>query len=97
LKTGEANQMPITTLAPTTTAPVFTRSHVSVNLEFIVGMGRLARRVGPLRFVRLIPLQAHRDGLDADRVTEQIVLTAKYGAPNMRQLFLDDGELPESS
>jgi hypothetical protein len=31
-----------------------------------------------------------------DMVTEQIVLTAKFGAPSMRQLFLDDGDVPES-
>jgi hypothetical protein len=29
-------------------------------------------------------------------VTEQIVLTAKYGAPGVRQLFLDEGEVPDS-
>lgn len=27
-----------------------------------------------------------------DMVTEQIALTAKYGAPGVRQLFLGDGE-----
>ena len=31
-----------------------------------------------------------------DMVTEQIVLTAKFGIPSMRQLFLDYGEMPES-
>jgi hypothetical protein len=28
-------------------------------------------------------------------VTEQIVLTAKYGAPGVRRLFLGDSEVPE--
>jgi hypothetical protein len=31
-----------------------------------------------------------------DMVTEQIVLTAKYGAPGVRQLFLDEREVPEA-
>jgi hypothetical protein len=31
-----------------------------------------------------------------DIVTEQIVLTAKIGAPGLRQLFLNDGEVPNA-
>ena len=40
-------------------------------------------------------MRRHYSGIGStyyDMVTEQIVLTAKYGAPGVRQLFLGDGE-----
>ena len=45
-------------LAPDDHWRVLTPSHVSVNLKSIVGIGRLDRRVGSRRFVRLIRPQA---------------------------------------
>jgi hypothetical protein len=44
-------------------------------------------------------MRRHYTGIGSkfyDMVTEQIVLTAKYGAPGVRQLFLDQAELPDS-
>ena len=44
-------------------------------------------------------MRRHYTGIGSkfyDIVTEQIVLTAKYGAPGVRQLFLDEGEVPDS-
>lgn len=44
-------------------------------------------------------MRRHYTGIGSkfyDMVTEQIVLTAKYAAPGVRQLFLDDGEVPDA-
>jgi hypothetical protein len=44
-------------------------------------------------------MRRHYTGIGSkfyDMVTEQIVLTAKYAAPSVRQLFLDDGEVPDA-
>jgi hypothetical protein len=44
-------------------------------------------------------MRRHYTGIGSkfyDMVTEQIVLTAKYGAPAVRQLFLDDADVPDS-
>jgi hypothetical protein len=44
-------------------------------------------------------MRRHYTGIGSrfyDMVTEQIVLTAKYAAPAVRQLFLDDAEVPDS-
>lgn len=44
-------------------------------------------------------MRGHYKGVGSkyyDMVTEQIVLTAKYAAPGVRQLFLDDGDLPDA-
>ena len=41
-------------------------------------------------------LRGHYKGIGSkyyDIVSEQIVLTAKYAAPNLRYLFLEDGEV----
>ena len=44
-------------------------------------------------------MRRHYSGIGSkfyDIVTEQIELTAKYGAPGVRQLFVDDGEVPDA-
>jgi hypothetical protein len=44
-------------------------------------------------------MRRHYTGIGSkfyDLVTEQIVLTAKDGAPGVRQLFLGDGEVPDA-
>jgi hypothetical protein len=44
-------------------------------------------------------MRGHYTGIGSkyyDMVTEQILYTAKYGARGVRQLFLDDGEVPDA-
>jgi hypothetical protein len=56
------------------------------------------RSLGALEGARAVDtkkMKRHYSGIGStyyDMVTEQIVLTAKYGAPGVRQLFFGDGE-----
>jgi hypothetical protein len=60
------------------------------------------RSLGALEAARAVDtktMRRHYTGMGSkfyDQVTEQIVLTAKYRAPGVRQLFLDDGEVSDA-
>jgi hypothetical protein len=67
----------------------------------IIGDG-FNRALGALEAAGAVDTKAmrrHYAGIGSkfyDLVTEQLLLTAKYGTPGVRQLFSDDGEMPDA-
>jgi hypothetical protein len=63
------------------------------------GFNRSLRSLEAAGAVEFKKMRRNYNGIGSkyyDLVTEQIVLTAKYAAPGVRQLFLDDGEVRDA-